>query len=83
MVAATGQFFYLKMCLLGDETLNLTCNFLYQLSFSDSSDEDSYLSIYSRACQHAKEVSFQVESFLGFVSSLQVSTAELRVFLNF
>ena len=52
--------------------------FLYQLSFSESSDEGSSLSIYARACQHAKEVSFQVESFLGFVSSFQVSAAESR-----
>lgn len=66
------------MYLLGNLTLNLTRNFLYQLSISESSDEDSPLSIYFRACQHAKEVSFQVESFLGFVSSFQVSAVESR-----
>lgn len=52
--------------------MNLIFNSLYQLSISDSSDDESYISLYSRARQHAREVSIQVESFLGFVSNSKI-----------
>ena len=61
--------FQLKNVTLGDTILNLIqFNSLHQLEISESSDEERYFSIYSRARQHARDVSFHVESFLGLVS---------------
>lgn len=63
------------------DILNLIFHSLHQLSYYDFSDEESYLSIYSRARQHARDVSIQVESFLGFVSSTQISTPRVCIVL--